>query len=290
MDYNKIEDAVFKKAMEVFKDGAPEFFNLDINISRPAETEIKNIDIKTNAMDYLFYTESGDYLHFEFQTTKKNEDISRFLYYDSSLYYKSKRNIRTLVVYSSDIKEAPTYLDCGSIKYNVEAFYMKNLDGDSKLNNIKYKVDNNIELTEQDIITLSFIPLMSSIKSKSEITLESIEIANEIKSNTDKNKCLTLLYALFDKFGDELSKKRFKEVVGMTEVGKMIYNEGKEDGLEEGLEKGKAELLIKQLMKKFKILPDEYKEKIRNLVGDVIEHIGTEIFDMESLEDLKKYL
>jgi len=35
---------------------------------------------------------------------------------------------------------------------------------------------------------------MSSIKSKSEITLESIEIANEIKSYTDKNKCLTLLY------------------------------------------------------------------------------------------------
>ncbi|HAR87338.1 MAG TPA: hypothetical protein DCR69_16625 [Clostridium sp.] len=127
---------------------------------------------------------------------------------------------------------------------------------------------------------------MSSIKSKSEITLESIEIANGIKSYTDKNKCLTLLYALFDKFGDELSKKRFKEVVGMTEVGKMIYNEGKE----EGLEKGKAELLIKLLMKKFKILPDEYKEKIRNLSGDVIEHIGTEIFDMESLEDLKKYL
>jgi len=96
------------------------------------------------------------------------------------------------------------------------------------------------------------------------------------------------------KFGDELSKKRFKEVVGMTEVGKMIYNEGKEDGLEKGLqkglEKGKAELLIKLLMKKFKILPDEYKEKIRNLSGDVIEHIGTEIFDMESLEDLKKYL
>ncbi len=28
----------------------------------------------------------------------------------------------------------------------------------------------------------------------------------------------------------------------------------------------------------------------RNLSGDVIEHIGTEIFDMESLEDLKKYL
>ncbi|WP_346867635.1 DUF4351 domain-containing protein [Clostridium sp. UBA1353] len=68
----------------------------------------------------------------------------------------------------------------------------------------------------------------------------------------------------------------------MTEVGKMIYNEGKE--------KGKSELLIKQLIKKFGILPDEYKEKIRNLSEAVIENIGTEIFDMESLEELKKYI
>lgn len=294
MDYNKIEDAVFKKAMEVFKAGAPKFFNLDVTIDRPAETEIKNIDVKTNAMDYLFYTDNGDYLHFEFQTTKKNDDISRFLYYDSSLYYKSKRNIRTLVVYSSDITNASTYLDCGSIKYNVEAFYMKNLDGDNKLNNIKNKVNNNIELTEQDIMTLSFIPLMNSKKSKSEITLESIEVANEIKTYKDKNNCLMLLYALFDKFGDDLSKMRFKEVVTMTEVGKMIYDEAMEKGIEKGVEKGreegKAELLIKLLIKKFKVLPMEYREKIRNLPSEDIENIGSEIFDMNSIEDLEKYL
>jgi len=54
MDYNKVEDAVFKKAMEVFKDGAAEFFNLDVKIIAPAETEIKNIDIKTNAMIIYF--------------------------------------------------------------------------------------------------------------------------------------------------------------------------------------------------------------------------------------------
>lgn len=35
-----------------------------------------------------------------------------------------------------------------------------------------------------------------------------------------------ILYSLLDKFGDEKSEKRFKEVVSMTDVGKMIYNEG----------------------------------------------------------------
>lgn len=53
-----------------------------------------------------------------------------------------------------------------------------------------------------------------------------------------------LLYALFDKFGDDSSKKRFKGVVGMTDVGKMIFEEGREEG--------KIDLLIKQLIKNFK--------------------------------------
>ena len=285
MDYNKIEDAVYKKAMDIFKDGAPEFFNLDLNIIAPAETEIKNIDIKTNAMDYLFYTTNGEYLHFEFQTTKKKDDISRFLYYDASLYFKNKMNINTIVVYSSEITDVVSHLNCGSIKYDIKSFYMKNFNGDAKLQTIGYKVNNNIELTQQDIMTLSFIPLMSSKKTKSEITLESIEIAKNIQDNGDKNNCLMLLYALFDKFGDNVSKKRFKEVVSMTEVGRMIYDEG----VEKGIEKGTAEILIKQLIKKFKIVPDEYKANIRNLPQDVLEVIGTEIFEINSIDELKKY-
>lgn len=94
-----------------------------------------------------------------------------------------------------------------------------------------------------------------------------------------------LLYALFDKFGDDSSKKRFKEVVGMTDVGKMIFEEGRQEGRWEG----KIDLLIKQLIKKFKIVPEEYKKKLMTLPKETIEVIGTEIFDMESVDELKKY-
>lgn len=144
----------------------------------------------------------SDYIHFEFQTTKKKEDIARFLYYDASLYYKSRKNIRTVVVYSSDILETRSHLNCGSINYSVESFYMKNLNGDETLKKLKYKVENNIQLNEQDIMNLSFIPLMSTAKTKGEIIVDSLEVANKIKEESSKNKCITLLYALFDKFGD----------------------------------------------------------------------------------------
>ncbi|MBK1813196.1 DUF4351 domain-containing protein [Clostridium sp. YIM B02505] len=285
MDYNKIEDAVFKKAMEFFKDNAVNFFGIDTKIVAPADTEIKNVDIKTNYTDYLFYTEDNNYLHFEFQTTDKKEDIKRFLYYDASLFYKDRRKIRTVVIYSADIDEAQVHIDAGSIKYDIEAFYMKNLDGDEKLEILKKKINNKEKLTNEDILNLSFLPLMSSKVSRSERTLKGIELANSIEEPDVKLQCLTLLYALFDKFGDQISKQRFKEVFSMTDIGKMI----RDDGMKEGMETGKAELLIKLLNKKFKKLPQGYEEKIKKLPTSTIELIATDIFDIEALEDLERY-
>ncbi len=87
----------------------------------------------------------------------------------------------------------------------------------------------------------------------------------------------------------------------MTEVGRMIYEdgrldgrekgrvEGREEGISIGLTKGKADLLIKQLIKKFKKLPENYKVKILNLSQESLEVLGGDIFDLEKVEDLEQY-
>ena len=76
----------------------------------------------------------------------------------------------------------------------------------------------------------------------------------------------------------------------MTELGRSLIEEGIKKGREEEREEGKAELLIKQLMKKFNKLPIEYKDKIKKLPEETLEVIGMDIFDLESIEDLEKYL
>lgn len=131
---------------------------------------------------------------------------------------------------------------------------------------------------------------MSSKISKSQRALEGIELANSIEEDDTKLQCLTLLYALFDKFGDSLSKIRFKEVFSMTEIGKMIREDGLKEGIEVGKETEKTEILIKLLVKKFKKLPTGYEEKIKKLPMATLDIIITEIFDLESIEDLNKYL
>ncbi|WP_243447712.1 DUF4351 domain-containing protein, partial [Clostridium tetani] len=83
--------------------------------------------------------------------------------------------------------------------------------------------------------------------------------------------------------GKDLEK--VKEELKMTELGKSLIQEG----IEKGKEEGKAELLIKMLMKKFKKIPNEYKEKIKLLPEETIELIATDIFELNSIEDLEQY-
>lgn len=301
MDYNKIEDAVMKKAMEYFKESAVNFFGIDTKIIAPAAIEIKNIDIKTNYMDYLFYTEDGSYLHFEFQTTDKKEDINRFLYYDTSLFCKENKKIRTIVVYSSEITTAQIEIDAGSIKYKIEPFYMNNIDGDEKLNYLYNKINNKEHLSSNDILALTFAPLMNSKESRNERAIKCIELAQKIPEQAEKLHCITLLYALFDKFGDKYSKNKFMGVISMTEIGRMLIEKGIAEGIEkgraEGIEKGraesktegKAEILIMLLIKKFKNVPSEYKDNIKKLPEETIDVIATDIFDFDNIEELKKY-
>ena len=79
----------------------------------------------------------------------------------------------------------------------------------------------------------------------------------------------------------------------MTELGRMLIEDGIEKGIEkgraEGRAEGKTETLIKLLIKKFGFLSEEYKSKISNLSKDTIDIILMEIFDIKSMNELDKY-
>lgn len=62
----------------------------------------------------------------------------------------------------SFISDVETHIDAGTIKYEINAFYMKDLNEDEKLRELTFKMENNKDLTEKDILALSLLPLMSS--------------------------------------------------------------------------------------------------------------------------------
>lgn len=79
----------------------------------------------------------------------------------------------------------------------------------------------------------------------------------------------------------------------MTEVGKMIYEEGMEKGVEQGIDKVKdifVKSVIKALTKKLGMLPDELQKSILSLTVEQIEKLTEDVTDIGSIEDLKKYI
>ena len=61
------------------------------------------------------------------------------------------------------------------------------------------------------------------------------------------------------------------------------------EGIKTGKEQGKSEIVINQLITKFKELPDDYKKKLMVLPEKAIDEISIQIFNIKSIEELKKY-
>ena len=293
----KHEDLIMKKAMDVFAEEGLKFFGINQKVKDSSSTEIVVLEALNLHMDYTFLMEDETYIHFEFQTTNKGKkDLRRFRAYEALLSLQKEKDVTTYVVYSNNIKKAMSSLETGISKFNVKSIFMSEKNGDLIFEELEKKINNKEKLTKQELISLAFTPIMGGKLTKVEKIIKSIRI---VKSSDSEYKydIESMLYAFADKFLKGKDLQKVKEEISMTELGRMLIEdgiekgrkEGIEKGIEQGMEKGKADLLIKMLVKKFKNVPNEYREKIRMLPQDTIEVIGMDIFEMNSINDLEKY-
>lgn len=73
-------------------------------------------------------------------------------------------------------------------------------------------------------------------------------------------------------------------------LAEILRKEGREEGIEEGRRKEKIDTAIKFLTKKLGLLPKDFKEGIRELDSPTLGVIIDGIFEINSLDDVKKYL
>ena len=112
------------------------------------------------------------------------------------------------------------------------------------------KLDNGETLNEEDYAGLALAPLMSGKLSRKEKIKRAILFAKQGDTVTAE-KTIAILYTLADKFlkGKELQEVR--EVVSMTRIGQMIYDDGVEKGRQEGMNRGmdRMSVLTARLLK-----------------------------------------
>ena len=234
----KHEDLIMKKAMDVFAEEGLKFFGIDKKVKDSSSTEIVVLEAKNLHMDYTFLMEDDTYIHVEFQTTDKGkDDLRRFRAYESLLSFQTSKDVVTYVVYSNGIHNTKSILQTGINEYNVKAILMYDKDGDIVIKEVEEKLNNNIEVTKQDLIALTFTPIMSGKLTKLDRIIKSIKLIKRINDEY-KYDIESMLYAFADKFLDGKDLEKVKEEISMTKLGEMLV----EDGIKKGEEKKAIEI------------------------------------------------
>ncbi len=227
------EDMIMKRAMDIFAEDGLKFFGIDKKVKDTGSTEIVVLEIKNMFMDYTFLMEDDTYIHFEFQTTNKGvTDLRRFRTYESLLNMQTGKDVVTYVVYSGDIKNPLSGYESGINSYRVNAISMANKDGDKIFNDIINKMKSGEELSKQDIIALTFTPIMGGKLSKGDKIVNAIRVVKDIDKDY-RYDVESILYAFANKFLSGKDLEKVREEIKMTELGKSLIEEGKSEGKQE---------------------------------------------------------
>ena len=229
MKITNYEDLIMKRAMDIFAEDGLKFFGIDKKVKEPGPTELVVLKTKNMFMDYTFLMEDDTYIHFEVQTTNTNiADLRRFRAYEALLSHQTVKDVTTYVVYSSNIMDVNDTLETGINKFKVNTISMASKNGDEVFDYIVDKINKGISLSKDDIISLSFIPIMGGKVSKLDRILNTIKVLKDI-DDVYRHDVESIIYAFANKFLSGKDLERVKEELKVTEVGKSLRDEGKKE-------------------------------------------------------------
>ena len=217
-------------------------------------TELPEVSIRMHVIDYLVELADGSCLHLEFQSTSQPDDLVRFLLYDARLYERDRKRIRTVVIYTGGVRQAPHDLDAGCLRYQVENVYMSGLDGDRHLVALKQRAAT-AGLMADDALEIAVLVLMGHrARSPYEVALEASNLAAALPEHV-RDDCRSAVIGFAERQLTDGELRGVLEVEAMAGlVSRMIA---------EGEAKAKAEDVLLVLGERFGEVSAGLSERIR---------------------------
>lgn len=148
---------------------------------------------------------------------------------------------------------------------------MDRYDGDKIFADLATKIHSGAKLNELDQMHLVFLPLMKSVKVKSERAVEAIEFASGLNDERQRTFLTGCLIAISDNFIDQEYVQRTLEVLSMSKILREFEEQAINKGRQEGLEA--LRLTAKKLYLKGMSIEDIaeitglHKEEVRQSAG-----------------------
>lgn len=272
----KQEDIIFKDVTEEEVGVFLKRMNIKSKKKKLNPTEIRFIDATILIADIIIELDEI-ILIIEFQSTEVDlKDKNRFLAYFSVVNFKkkTKKGVKLIVISTAEKGKKITHIIGDIIQFKFDIYSMKDENGDIILNNIENKIKNKEELSDEELIDLSLVPVMGSKNKQAEQIEKSVNLilSIDLEKYKVKNLVKSVAYLLADKFLEDGEKKT---IICDALGGKMsaVYDYGqrqKEKGIKEGI-KETSEKMAVYMIKKGE--SDEEIQKETNLTLEEIKKI-----------------
>jgi len=235
-------------------------------------------------------------VHVEPQAYVQKDFNGRMFIYFSRLYEKYRRKILPVAVFSYDqVRDEPDSFALGFTFLDVLRFRYARLEL-KKLSWRDYLVSDN-PVAAALLSKMGFSP-----EEKVQVKLEFMRMLARLKLDPARTELIGGFFETYlklnrqeeEEFYRELGKMDQREVEVIMQITTSWHEKGREEGIAQGIAQGitagQVNLLLKQIKKRFGELPAEVEAKIRVLNSEEIEKIGEALFDLASIDDLKKLL
>jgi hypothetical protein len=273
-------DLAFKEAFSLFENRSLAFLGIDLpRITGFMETEFPEVETHDDFLDLTFWLEDNTILHLEEEVHLSRDDLVRFAHYDLRLYARYKTMIHTIVLTPFTGSAGVQILNTGNLQYSVTQLTLGNRDGDELIEKIQSALKRGEEVNELELI---FLPLMKSSLPVDALLRKTIELSKEIPNIIVSRKICELSLVVSNRIVDKDILEELWEELRMLKVIKFAE--------EKGMEKGEIKVIKRILTRKFGLLPHTLSQAIDTLDLATLEILSTEILDMESIEDLRRYI
>ena len=79
-------------------------------------------------------------------------------------------------------------------------------------------------------------------------------------------------------------------MLGITFQETQVYRDIKQEGREEGREQEAQSLILRQLTRRVRELPQQTRQSVENLSLEQLENLGEALLDFQSMADLQTWL
>ena len=270
------KDIVAKLFGERMKGKTLSLFGLESNLKvvdvKP--TNLPVVRAKELRMDNLFELEDGSVAILDYESVFKKENFikyGRYIMDVSERYLREGKDpdIHMIVLYTADIENVEAAFVKTACRIKAEAAYLVGVPSKEWLGEIKKSLSEGM-ITDEILMRLILLPLTYKGEERKQKAIQTcVELAIQIPDKAQETFALAGILSFTDKVINEETRRYIKEVLGMTQIGMMLVEEGIQKGMRE-----EATQTAINMLKSGKFSFEEIRRYVPRLSIDEIQEIA----------------